>query len=125
MAIAQSNSPITGSAEAAAKAAGSAARRRRVWKDRHYKWVPNGTGGWKKQSYIKTHRRRPRRNHPRGPGPKPSRPSYVKPTAPPPPTKPVTPPPPGAYQGTFGPVQAKRLLDRAGFGPAPGQAAQL
>ena len=121
MAIAQSN--ISASASAAGKTAGSAARRRRVWKDRHVKWVPNGTGGWKRKAYIKVHRRRPRRNHPRGPGPKPRRPSAI--TRPPAPPTPVTPPPPGAYQGTFGPVQAKRLLDRAGFGPTPGQAAEL
>jgi hypothetical protein len=31
----------------------------------------------------------------------------------------------GVYSGPFGRVQAKRLLDRAGFGPMPGQAAQL
>ena len=127
MAIAQSN--ISASASAAGKAASdtAAGRRRRVWKDRHYKWVPNGTGGWKRKAYIKVHRRRPRRNHPRGPGPKPRRPSAItRPPQPPAPTTPpVAPPPPGAYQGTFGPVQAKRLLDRAGFGPVPGQAGQL
>jgi hypothetical protein len=31
----------------------------------------------------------------------------------------------GVYSGPFGRVQAKRLLDRAGFGPKPGQALQL
>ena len=31
----------------------------------------------------------------------------------------------GVYSGPFGRVQAKRLLDRAGFGPKPGQAAAL
>ena len=33
--------------------------------------------------------------------------------------------PPGTYQGTFGPTQAQRLLERAGFGALPGQAEQL
>ena len=33
--------------------------------------------------------------------------------------------PAGAYQGPFGVAQATRLLDRAGFGPIPGQAQQL
>jgi hypothetical protein len=31
----------------------------------------------------------------------------------------------GTYSGPFGRVQAKRLLDRAGFGPKPGQALEL
>ena len=45
--------------------------------------------------------------------------------------KPQDPPAPkaaqsfGVYSGTFGRVQAKRLLDRAGFGPKPGQALEL
>ena len=56
------------------------------------------------------------------------------PTSPPPPRplpRPQDPPAPkspqpfGVYSGTFGRVQAKRLLDRAGFGPKPGQALQL
>jgi Protein of unknown function (DUF1800) len=45
--------------------------------------------------------------------------------------KPQDPPAPksaqpfGTYSGPFGRVQAKRLLDRAGFGPKPGQAVEL
>src|SRR5262245_26323099 len=31
----------------------------------------------------------------------------------------------GTYSGPFGRVQAKRLLDRAGFGPKPGQALEV
>jgi len=31
----------------------------------------------------------------------------------------------GVYSGPFGRIQAKRLLDRAGFGPKPGQALEL
>ena len=129
MAITQTN--LTDPAAEAAKQAGAAASRgTRVWRDKHYKWVPNGTGGWKVKSYIVRHRRRPRRGHPRGPGPKPPRrsavtPPVTPPTPPPPTNPPVIAPPPGAFQGTFGVAQAKRLLDRAAFGPAPGQAAEL
>jgi Protein of unknown function (DUF1800) len=56
------------------------------------------------------------------------------PTETPPPRplpKPQDPPAPraaqpfGVYSGPFGRVQAKRLLDRAGFGPKPGQALEL
>ncbi len=56
------------------------------------------------------------------------------PTDPPPPRplpKPQDPPAPksaqpfGTYSGPFGRVQAKRLLDRAGFGPKPGQALEV
>src|SRR3954453_5364063 len=56
------------------------------------------------------------------------------PTDTPPPSplpKPQDPPAPkssqsfGVYSGPFGRVQAKRLLDRAGFGPKPGQAVAL
>src|SRR5436190_1429042 len=41
------------------------------------------------------------------------------------PAPPKAPQPFGVYSGTFGRVQAKRLLDRAGFGPKPGQAVEL
>jgi uncharacterized protein (DUF1800 family) len=41
------------------------------------------------------------------------------------PAAPVPPQPFGTYSGPFGRVQAKRLLDRAGFGPLPGQAEGL
>jgi len=44
------------------------------------------------------------------------------------PQDPNAPKPPqsfGVYSGPFGRVQAKRLLDRAGFGPKPGQATDL
>jgi hypothetical protein len=40
-------------------------------------------------------------------------------------TSPASPQPMGTYSGPFGRVQAKRLLDRAGFGARPGQAAQV
>ena len=41
------------------------------------------------------------------------------------PAAPKSPQPFGTYSGPFGRVQAKRLLDRAGFGPKPGQALEL
>jgi hypothetical protein len=41
------------------------------------------------------------------------------------PPAPKSPQPFGTYSGPFGRVQAKRLLDRAGFGPKPGQALEL
>ncbi len=53
--------------------------------------------------------------------PPPQRP-LPKPQDPPPPKSPK---PFGVYSGPFGRVQAKRLLDRAGFGPKPGQALDL
>src|SRR4051794_29020242 len=92
---------------------------KRVWKDRHWKWVADGKGGWRKKGYIFVHHHKPKPHHKRGPGPKPKHPSPVKPKPP------STAVPPGAYTGTFGAEQATRLLNRAGFGPKPGQAAQL
>ncbi len=96
---------------------------KRVWKDRHWKWVADGKGGWRKKGYVFVHHRKPKPHHKRGPGPKPKHPSPIK-------TKPagtVTTPslPAGAYTGTFGTEQAVRLLNRAGFGPKPGQGEQL
>jgi hypothetical protein len=41
------------------------------------------------------------------------------------PPAPKSPQPFGTYSGPFGRVQAKRLLDRAGFGPKPGQAVEF
>ncbi len=41
------------------------------------------------------------------------------------PPAPSPPQPMGVYSGPFGRVQAKRLLDRAGFGPLPGEALSL
>jgi hypothetical protein len=92
-------------------------RRRRTWNDRHWRWVPDGVGGWRVQAYVFHHRHKPRRHHFRGPGPKPRRRSPVKST---PEVR-----PPGSYQGAFGHAQAVRLLSRAGFGPRPGDADRL
>jgi hypothetical protein len=98
-------------------------RRRRkhqhVWKDKHYRWVPTADGDWRVQGYIFRHKHKPSKNHFRGPGKKPAH--RAQPAAPVNPD----PRPAGAYQGPFGHDQAVRLLNRAGFGPAPGQAEQL
>jgi hypothetical protein len=94
-------------------------RHKHTWKDKHYRWIPDGECGWRVQSYIVRHKHKPRRNHHRGPGPRPAdRCAPAGAVAP-------DPRPAGAYQGPFGPAQAKRLLERAGFGPLPGQAEQL
>jgi len=92
-------------------------KHKHVWKDKHWRWVEDGQGGWRKQGYIVRHKHKPRKNHKRGPGKRP--PNRV--------LAPVDrdPRPPGTYQGPFGREQATRLLNRAGFGPTPGQAEQL
>jgi hypothetical protein len=41
------------------------------------------------------------------------------------PPAPLAPQPFGVYTGPFGRIQAKRLLDRAGFGPRPGEALSM
>jgi hypothetical protein len=101
-------------------------KRRRVWKDKHYRWVPDGQGDWKVQAYLFRHHHKPKRGHFRGPGKKPARqaaatPAPVAST----PAPPFDQRPPAAYQGSFGTAQAVRLLQRAGFGPVPGQAEHL
>jgi hypothetical protein len=98
-------------------------KRRRVWKDKHFRWVPDGQGDWRVQAYIFRHHHKPKRGHYRGPGKKPARRAAAAPAAAPAP--PFDQRPPGAYQGAFGTAQAVRLLQRAGFGPLPGQAEQL
>jgi Protein of unknown function (DUF1800) len=98
-------------------------RHQRVWKDKHFRWVPDGKGDWRVQGYIVRHHHKPRRNHFRGPGKKPPRRAAAAVAAPAAPSGNSL--PPGAYQGPFGPEQALRLLNRAGFGPRPGEAEQL
>jgi uncharacterized protein (DUF1800 family) len=111
-------------------------KRRRVWKDKHFRWVPDGQGGWRVESYVFKHPHKPKKSHYRGPGKKPagtsSQPGAGAGAAPAPASAPApTPPPvpdvrpPEAYQGEFGLPQATRLLERAGFGAVPGQAEQL
>lgn len=103
-------------------------KRRRVWKDKHFRWVPDGQGDWRVQGYVYKHRHKPKKRHFRGPGPKPPRQAQpggggaAAPAAPAPSSDPRS---PDAYQGEFGLPQAVRLLHRAGFGPVPGQAEQL
>jgi len=70
-------------------------------------------------------KRKPPKRHHRGPGPRPAdrcAPKAAVGAAPPPDPDPR---PAGAYLGPFGPAQATRLLERAGFGAIPGQAEQL
>jgi Protein of unknown function (DUF1800) len=92
-------------------------KHRRVWNDKHWRWVPTADGDWRVQGYVFHHRHRPPKHHFRGPGPKPPRR-----------TQPVAnhdPRPAGAYQGPWGVPQAVRLLERAGFGARPGEAEAL
>ena len=98
-------------------------RRRHVWKDKHFRWVPDGQGDWRVQAYVYRHHHKPKRGHYRGPGVKPPRRAAA--AAPAPASSVSDPRPPGAFQGDFGHAQAVRLLQRAGFGPVPGQADQL
>ena len=95
-------------------------RHKHLWKDKHYRWVPDGDCGWRVQSYVVKHKHKPRRGHHRGPGPRPA--DRCAPTAT---LIDRDPRPAGTYQGPFGVAQAKRLLERAGFGALPGQAEQL
>lgn len=101
-------------------------RSRHVWKDKHFRWVPDGQGDWKVQAYFVRHRHKPKKGHFRGPGKKPA-PQVQAPAAAPAaaPAPPFDQRPPEAYQGSFGTAQAVRLLHRAGFGPTPGQAEHL
>jgi uncharacterized protein (DUF1800 family) len=95
-----------------------------TWNDKHWRWVPTADGDWRVQGYIFHHKHKPPKHHFRGPGPKPAK--RVTP-APPPATGATETEtrPPGAFAGAFGIPQANRLLTRAGFGPAPGQAEGL
>ncbi|HEY5941407.1 MAG TPA: DUF1800 domain-containing protein [Solirubrobacterales bacterium] len=115
----------------AARPKQSRRKRPRAWKDKHFRWVPDGQGDWKIEGYFFRHKHKPKKGHSRGPGPKPARQAAAAPTAAPPPAAPSGPAPipdvrpPSAYQGSFGTAQAVRLLERAGFGPVPGQAEQF
>jgi uncharacterized protein (DUF1800 family) len=102
-------------------------KRRRAWKDKHFRWVPDGQGDWRVQGYVYTHHHKPKKGHYRGPGKKPPRqalPSAAAQAAAPAPAV-SDPRPPEAYQGPFGRPQAVRLLERAGFGAVGGQAEAL
>jgi uncharacterized protein (DUF1800 family) len=93
-----------------------------VWKDKHYRWVPDGNGDWRVQGYIYRHHHKPKRGHFRGPGRKPARRAPVAAAAA---QLNLDSRPPGAYQGPFGVEQATRLINRAGFGAVAGQAERL
>src|ERR1700749_4463761 len=93
-----------------------------TWNDKHWRWVPTEDGDWRVQGYIFHHKHKPPKHHFRGPGPKP--PVRTKPAAA------IAAPsgeqrPAGSSRGAFATPQAPRLIPRAGFGPGPGQAAQL
>ncbi len=95
-----------------------------TWNDKHWRWVETPDGDWRVQGYIFHHKHKPPKHHFRGPGPKP--PVRAKPVA-----AAIAAAasgeqrPAGSFQGVFGVPQATRLITRAGFGPGPGQAAQL
>lgn len=102
---------------------GQRRRKHRVWRDKHYRWVPDSRGGWRVQGYIVRHRHKPKRKHFRGPGKRPASRAPAAGAAPATPSGEAR--PSGSYQGPFGPEQALRLINRAGFGPLAGQAEQL
>ena len=91
---------------------------RRFTTFRRKRWVDTGEGiVHKRVRLIRVkgkHPKPPRKD----PGPRPlPRPQH--------PRKPAGPQPFGVYRGEFGRIEATRLLNRAGFGPAPGQAEKL
>lgn len=96
-------------------------RRKRTWNDKHWRWVPTADGDWRVKGYVVHHKRKPPKHHFRGPGPKPPRRTTATAAAP----AAAEALPAGAYQGSFGVAQATRLLQRAGFGPRPGEAERL
>lgn len=97
-----------------------------TWNDKHWRWVATADGDWRVQGYIFHHKHKPPKHHFRGPGPKPARrvaaaTSAAAVAA----TAAGEGRPAGSYAGEFGVAQANRLLNRAGFGPAPGEAEAL
>ena len=92
-------------------------RRRGVTTYRRKRWVDSGEGVVHKKTKIirvRGSRKPPRKDPGPRPLPRPQRPR-----------KPTPPQPFGTYRGEFGRLEATRLLNRAGFGPAPGQAEKL
>ncbi|MGZ5331454.1 MAG: DUF1800 domain-containing protein, partial [Solirubrobacterales bacterium] len=71
-----------------------------------------------RRAYWVRHAKKPPEDHPRGPGPRPV-PRPQRPRAPAKPSRFKV------YSGPFGRPEATRLLNRAGFGPKPGQAEAL
>jgi hypothetical protein len=99
-------------------------KQKRVWRDKHWRWVATPDGDWRVQGYIFTHHHKPKKKHFRGPGPKPPKRAGAPAAASPPPAS-SDGRPAGAYRGQFGIAEANRLLHRAGFGPVAGQAEHL
>ena len=106
--------------------------------------VKRAKGSAKVEATAAARKKRRRKKRPvckpkkRKPKPSGTHPAASRPATPPVPgpAAPVPPPPPppkllviqspiAVYDGAFGPRQAERLLWRAGFGPRPGQAAEL
>jgi hypothetical protein len=84
---------------------------------RRQRWVDNGEGVVRLRTKV-IRRRRGEKPPRKDPGPRPiPRPQQ--------PRRPAGPQPFGTYKGRFGRLEATRLLNRAGFGPAPGQAEKL
>ncbi|HEX3360264.1 MAG TPA: DUF1800 domain-containing protein [Solirubrobacterales bacterium] len=97
-----------------------------TWNDKHWRWVPTADGEWRVQGYIFHHKHKPPKHHFRGPGPKPPRRAAAAASAAAvAATAAAEGRPSGSYAGEFGLAQANRLLNRAGFGPGPGQAQAL
>ena len=94
-----------------------AGKKKRIRVYHRERWVDSGEGVVRLMK--KVIRRRKGEKAPRkSPGPRPlPRPQE--------PTYPWKPQPFGTYKGHFGRLEATRLLNRAGFGPAPGQAEEM
>ncbi len=93
-------------------------KQKKGWRDQHYKWVDHGDGTVTRVAYWVHHAHKPPDSHDRGPGPRPV-PRPQRPGAPAAPSRFKV------YSGPFGRLEATRLLNRAGFGPRPGQAEAL
>jgi len=84
-----------------------------------------------KRKVVKVRKCRPKKKPAKKPAPAYNAPAPAPLPAPPVPDPPAPPrlktiqSPIAVYQGAFGPLQAERLAWRAGFGPRPGQVAQL
>lgn len=94
-----------------------AGRKKKTVNYRRQRWVDSGDGVVRLKTRL-IRRRRGDKAPRKDPGPRPlPRPQQ--------PVRPWKPQPFGTYRGSFGRLEAIRLLNRAGFGPAPGQAEKL
>ena len=109
----------------AARPKQSRRKRRRVWKDKHFRWVPDGQGDWRVQTYLFRHRHKPKKGHARGPGKKPARQALAAAPTAARHRRPSTRARPAPTRGPSGPRRQCGCCNRAGFGPVPGQAEQL